>query len=379
MDPFTHAASGALLMLALPNRPLCRSAVPLAALAAMSPDIDVFFAATPLQFLLLHRGITHSLFFAPLLALVLALLAFPLWRASTQKRWSLPKVWLLMLGLVLLHIWLDCITTYGTMIFLPFSQLRVRLNAVFIVDFLLLLPMLWAIFCWRQRPARLRLTLAWLFVYPVLAIALNAYHTKAVTAHLAAQKRNVEQVTLLPDALAPFFWRALYAENTPEGPLIHSQGLDCLGRAHGAETTDAAMPKRCKANLMQQSAMAKRFLEFTHLPIVAPLADPELLPPQREQNEAVTYMQARDLRFGTNLDFVHNIMNLRSNGGTPFSMLLELAQAEDAPPVQQGGVAPCTQLRRVALYFPNQSKRISWQSPRPPQEPPFWLWLVGLH
>ena len=37
MDPITHAASGAVAMLALPRRPLTRWAVPLAALAASRP------------------------------------------------------------------------------------------------------------------------------------------------------------------------------------------------------------------------------------------------------------------------------------------------------------------------------------------------------
>ena len=67
MDPITHAASGAVAMLALPHRPATRWAVPLAAIAAASPDIDVLFCHTPLQFLQLHRGITHSLAAAPLM------------------------------------------------------------------------------------------------------------------------------------------------------------------------------------------------------------------------------------------------------------------------------------------------------------------------
>ena len=50
MDPVTHAASGAVAMLALPHRPATRWAVPLAALAAAAPDVDVLLAHTPLQF-----------------------------------------------------------------------------------------------------------------------------------------------------------------------------------------------------------------------------------------------------------------------------------------------------------------------------------------
>ena len=85
MDPITHAASGAVAMLAMPHRPASRWAVPLAALAAASPDMDVAFAHTPLQFLLLHRGITHSLAAAPLLGLVFALAGYALREQATAE------------------------------------------------------------------------------------------------------------------------------------------------------------------------------------------------------------------------------------------------------------------------------------------------------
>ena len=96
MDPITHAASGAVAMLAMPSRPATRLAVPLAALAAASPDIDILMANTPMQFLLLHRGITHSLFVAPLLGLVLALVGCSLWRTQTSGHWRFAKTWLFM-------------------------------------------------------------------------------------------------------------------------------------------------------------------------------------------------------------------------------------------------------------------------------------------
>ena len=73
MDPVTHAASGALAMLAMPQRPATRWALPLAAFAAASPDLDILAASGPLQTLLLHRGITHALAAAPLMGLLLAM------------------------------------------------------------------------------------------------------------------------------------------------------------------------------------------------------------------------------------------------------------------------------------------------------------------
>ena len=57
MDPVSHAASGAIALMALRSRPATAWALPLAALACASPDIDLVFCHSPLDVLLLHRGI----------------------------------------------------------------------------------------------------------------------------------------------------------------------------------------------------------------------------------------------------------------------------------------------------------------------------------
>lgn len=277
MDPITHAASGAVAMLAMPNRPATRWAVPLAAIAAASPDIDVTLCHTPLEFLLLHRGITHSLAAAPLLGLLLTLLARPMWKSGTPGHWSFPKVWLFMICMVLLHIWLDVITTYGTMIYLPFSYDRVRLNAVYIIDLLLTLPLLWAVLRWRAKRGLMRMALAWVFVYPALCIGLNAWHTAQTESRLAAEgqstQQTVRQVVLLPDAFGPLFWRTLYETDGPDGRLVYSQGLNALGQPRNTATAHRAAPPELLAELARQSVAAQAFFGFTLLPVISPLSD----------------------------------------------------------------------------------------------------------
>ena len=245
MDPVTHAASGALAMLAMPQRPATRWALPLAAFAAASPDLDILAASGPLQTLLLHRGITHALAAAPLMGLLLAILARPLWRYDTRNAWSFGGVWAFMMLMVLLHIWLDALTTYGTLVWLPFSGERLRLNAVYIIDLLMTLPLLWGI--WhglRQEKKRaqaqgaipfpfqdtasltvsdgkpgVRLALFWsILLYPALALGCQIWHTQQMQASLAAQGRDIRQLVVLPDAFAPLFWRALYLEKLPARP-----------------------------------------------------------------------------------------------------------------------------------------------------------------
>ena len=381
MDPVTHAASGAVAMLALPRRPATRWAVPLAALVAALPDIDIAFIRGPLQFLQLHRGITHSLFYLPLLALLAALAARPLWKRDTPGRWPLPLVWLFFGGLILLHIWLDCITTYGTMIFLPFSAERVRLNGVFIVDFLLTLPLLAA--AWLSlrrgtaRPARL--ALCWLLLYPCCALALNSHLAAAYRADLSAQGRTIERLAVLPDAFAPFYWRALYEEDQPNGLVVRADGLTGLGRVHERGMPQPALTPQLAASLREQSAVCREFLDFSLLPFTRPLP-PSLRPADAasapaDQAAAAArpqalrgYLDIADDRFGSSLRFVRRIMRLRAGGGgAPFQLFVELGYGDSGP-----------RLLRERFHLPDSGRDTGWQTPRPPQPAEGLAWWLGL-
>lgn len=409
MDPVTHAASGAVAMLAMPHRPSSRWAVPLAALAAASPDVDMMLAHSPLQFLLLHRGITHSLFFAPLLGLAFALAGYALWRAQTPGHWRFIKTWVFMTALVWLHIWLDCITTYGTMIFLPFSPMRVRLNAVFIIDLLLTLPLLWAVWRWRARRGLMLLAAAWMFVYPCLSIGLNAWHAEQTRQRLTAEGRAPQKLVVLPDAFSPFFWRALYTEITPNGPQVRTQGLTALGDPHGPETTAAALADGMARNLARQSVVADAFLQFTLLPVTAPLP-PDMMPgpahaqaektahassPNAQGAAAPEYLTVYDLRFGSNLAIVRKIMSMRPSADIPFRYMAELApplaaeesdqlpanSAQQAAPAAAKFSTPSTAPLRIVrerLRFSDSRHDSLWQAPRPPTPPTLLQWLVGL-
>ena len=428
MDPITHAASGAVAMLSLPNRPATRWAVPLAAIASASPDIDVALCHTPLEFLLLHRGITHSLAAAPLLGLLLTLLARPLWKSATPGHWSFPKVWLFMIGMVLLHIWLDIITTYGTMIYLPFSHERVRLNAVYIIDLLLTLPLLWAVLRWRAKRGLMRLALAWVFVYPALCISLNAWHTAQTQDRLTAEAQTtgqtVRQVVLLPDAFGPLFWRALYETDGPGGRIVHSQGLNALGQPRTAPSSHRAAPPELLAELARQSVAADAFFNFTLLPVISPLAN-EFIPveahaaaeaqagtagdgPAAQVTPAApagtagatgapdatgtagdgpaaqtrpTYALFNDLRFGSDLALVRAIIAHRPHADIPFKYMVELDLADPGQSValvDDGKNPGSARLVRERLRFSDSGKDSHWQKPRLPSPPPFRDWIMGL-
>lgn len=397
MDPITHAASGAVAALALAPRPLNRWIVPLAALIAASPDVDVFFAHDPLQFLMLHRGITHALAAVPFMGLAAALCCYPVWRKDATARLSFPFVWVAACCLVLLHIWLDVVTTYGTMIYLPFSYERVRLNGIFIVDFLLTLPLLWAV--WRLRARRIWMfaALAWVFVYPSLCVGLNALHAEQTRSRLAAEGQEARQLTVLPDALAPFFWRVLYEQTGPadtqatpagtqatpvgtRGVYVVEQGLDALGRPRTAPMYHPALPVALAQSLVRQSLACEAFLSFALLPVQSELRHADRpLSASKPAGDAAFDQQREyrifDLRFGSNLAFVRKIMASRYNGDTPFELMVQFDLPEAAMPSPDWSAA---RLLRERLRFSGSGGDSQWQEPCPQGPADAVHWILGL-
>ena len=136
MDPVTHMLAGATLGQVVAGRKLGFGRAALwGAVAAELPDIDVIVSALtdsdPLHMLVSHRGVTHALWFAPLVG---ALGGWLLARSADPPR-RLTGTWILLLTLALLsHPLLDFCTHYGTQLLAPFSDERFSLPALPIVE-----------------------------------------------------------------------------------------------------------------------------------------------------------------------------------------------------------------------------------------------------
>jgi len=135
MDTLTHALSGALLARATAPGDAPRGSIPrrVAAgfLACAAPDLDfVIGFLGPVEYLLHHRGVTHSLLLLPLWALLYSWLLAKLLRE--------PRGWRVLYGVTALglglHIVGDVITSFGTMVYAPFSDWRAQIGTTFIID-----------------------------------------------------------------------------------------------------------------------------------------------------------------------------------------------------------------------------------------------------
>jgi membrane-bound metal-dependent hydrolase YbcI (DUF457 family) len=166
MDTITHGIAGALIgkavfrgedMFASQAMNRGRIITWSLMLGAIFPDSDVirdFFSSDKLLIVTWHRSLTHSLVLLPLWALLLAGMTrgFVRWR-----KWEAPSFAALTaiyaVG-ILSHIFLDLVTSFGTMIWSPLEWSRPAWDLIFIVDFtltaILLVPQL----------------LAWVYAHP---------------------------------------------------------------------------------------------------------------------------------------------------------------------------------------------------------------------
>ena len=182
MDTITHGIAGALIGKAVfggcdlfPPTAMDKRRIATWALmvGAVFPDSDVlrdFFSHDQLLMLTWHRSITHSLLCLPVWAAVLAALTGGI---AKWRKWEAPP-FLTLTGLyavgILSHVFLDLMTTFGTMIWSPLEWSRPAWDILFIVDFtftgILLVPQLLAWAYEDPDHTRWRATLLWLIFTP---------------------------------------------------------------------------------------------------------------------------------------------------------------------------------------------------------------------
>ncbi|MBX3651266.1 MAG: metal-dependent hydrolase [Burkholderiales bacterium] len=213
MDTLTHALSGALLARATagiekPALPLARR-VGIGFAVGAFPDIDVVASwISPLAYLYHHRGVTHSLVMLPLWTILLSLIFALLWRKGPGWKTYAPVVALSLAA----HIAGDWITSFGTMIFAPFSDYRHGLGTTFIIDLWfsgIIVAGLLASLIWRHSriPAVAGLVLLASYVglqYTALQQAIDFGERHAQAAGIPAVA-----VSALPRPVSPFNWMVI--------------------------------------------------------------------------------------------------------------------------------------------------------------------------
>lgn len=213
MDPISQGVLGAAAAQAAFGSRLGRTATACGVVGGMAADLDVVIrsAADPLVAMEYHRHFTHALAFVPIGGL-LAALPFLLTRSGRQR-------WRAVLGAATVayatHAPLDALTSYGTLLFWPFSRERVALDWLSIVDPLFTLPLLalvLAAWAW-QRPRLAGAGLLFAAAWAGLG-ALQHARAESVQTQLAASRGHaVEHGRTTPTLGNLVLWRSVYVAN----------------------------------------------------------------------------------------------------------------------------------------------------------------------
>lgn len=212
MDPLTQGVLGASLPQATGARRHAASAGLLGFFAGMAADLDVLIRSStdPLLFLEYHRQFTHSLVFVPIGGLICAVVLHYVF--GRRRGLLFKQSWLFCTLGYATHALLDACTTYGTMLFWPFSQERIAWNTISIIDPLFTLPIALAVIAAgrRGRPLYARLALLWAFGY--MALGLWQRNEAVEMGYTLAQQRGHAPLRLeaKPSFANILVWKIVY-------------------------------------------------------------------------------------------------------------------------------------------------------------------------
>lgn len=219
------------------ERPFVLGAFCLGGLVGTLPDLDVLFRRflTGPQALGFHRGVTHSVFFCTLATPILAWVLQRIFRNRevTWGQWNV-FVWL---GLNT-HWMIDSLTTYGTQVFLPFTNHPVNIGSVFIIDPLytipLLIGLLWTLASGlgkgHYRASGVRLSLALSSVYLLLTLGSKYVVTQRFETSLAEHGISYQQFISVPTPFNSILWYG-YADTGEEVWVADSSLFDSQTRS----------------------------------------------------------------------------------------------------------------------------------------------------
>jgi inner membrane protein len=206
MDSLTHMVTGAVVAKAVGDEKIGGWGTIAGLAMGIFPDSDFVLGLFDRRFYIeYHRDFTHSILLIPFYALFFSWL---LVRISKRPHfWSFYKI---CLPALVSHVILDLLTSYGTMIFSPFFNLRVSWDLLFIIDLvfsgIVFFPFA-ASYLWKRRSRWVcRGSLAGLFLYVLFC---GVQHREAVDLGKAfggGLGEEVIQVASLPQPLSPFRW-----------------------------------------------------------------------------------------------------------------------------------------------------------------------------
>ena len=211
MDPLTQGTIGAALPQAFGKKNLGIIAI-LGFLSGLAPDLDIFIRSStdPLLSLEYHRQFTHSLFFIPFGGLLCASFLYLLFKKISP--FSFKQTWIYCTLGYGTHGLIDACTSYGTLLFWPFSDMRIAWNNISIIDPLFTLPtlILIVIAAIKRKNLYTKIAIGWVIFYLILGSYL---HNSALNIgkHIAGERGQIiSRIKVKPSFGNLILWKIIY-------------------------------------------------------------------------------------------------------------------------------------------------------------------------
>lgn len=215
MDSLTQIVLGAAVGEAVLGKKVGNRAMLWGGIAGTIPDLDVLlrYFTDDITATEMHRGFSHSIVFAILIAPILGWIAHKIhhkWKEASLKNW----MWLFFWATVT-HPLLDAHTTWGTQFFWPFEY-RLAYQNIFVIDPLYTLPflifLLIAMFHKRNNPRRRKFNNAGLIVstsYMAITLVLKWITFNEFKQSLENQNIAYVEMDTKPAPLNTILWTSL--------------------------------------------------------------------------------------------------------------------------------------------------------------------------
>lgn len=219
MDSLTQGLLGAVTFAIIKDKEIGKKSLLIGAVAGTIPDLDVFLSPmfNDIEFLTVHRSVSHSLGLAIILSLLFGELFHRLYKSKhSRKGWNLAFFLALMT-----HSVLDWCTTYGTKLLSPFNGHVFSTNNIHVFEptytLILLIGVLVLLFkkqTKKKRQKTLKFTLGISIVFIMWTFISKAMANDTFVTELTNQNIKYEKLMVSPTPLNSVLWHGIAkAEN----------------------------------------------------------------------------------------------------------------------------------------------------------------------
>lgn len=262
MDPLSQAFFGAAAAVTISKKPQLNKAFICGIIGGLAADIDVFIKAEndPLLALEFHRHFTHSLFFVPIAAILVAAFCYIFYRQNYKS------LYIYSLAAYATHGFLDSCTSYGTLWLWPFYQERIAFDNISIIDPLFTLPLIILLVFSLIKANRNLAKYALIYAFCYLSLGyIQKLRVKNLITNLSAEKQHeIHGLKFNPTLGNIILWRTIYEYDQKYYINAVRQPLFGPSKIYPGPVLEKLTPAELTKNLTPNTKLAHDISRFHH-------------------------------------------------------------------------------------------------------------------